>query len=277
MNKREVIQEKVLSIFSIYFSEDDKIEDILDIRPYDHDLDPAMFIEMLEETFEFENDEENSISEELYVSSLGEMIDIIERVWEEDKSNTKSNSGINKQDGTGKTLLHIYCQDERPEAVKQLVEQSKADIYIKDWDGLSAIYQAINYGNVKTTEYLVSKYGPDYSDDERKYSLLHAAVEAEKNNEALIDVILAAGGTIDIKDSNGVTPLLYAISYLKLETLKHLLRKGARKDIKVNHPNSDNNSKVTIEKVTDIYINEFEMEDDQLQIMKKMNEILKSY
>ena len=103
------------------------------------------------------------------------------------------------------------------------------DFYTQD--GESALMKAVRAGKLEVLRTLIS-HGADVNlQDARGSSSVHFFVEGNSDkDEMVLRELLVSGAQLELKNSNGETPLLYASQFGNLKTLKLLVSLGASKD-----------------------------------------------
>jgi len=114
----------------------------------------------------------------------------------------------------GKKRLQQLTQEKRKQLCKLLKIEDITAINTKDEKGNTLLYYAAHDGHQERTDFLL-RLGANpngIADDEdatiAKLTPLHVA--ALKGEQRIVELLLEAGATVDIKDSNGVTPLYLA-------------------------------------------------------------------
>jgi uncharacterized protein len=141
--------------------------------------------------------------------------------------------GVNDMDGTGLSLIGLLCQDDVPGLIKALVEDLNADARLVDGRGLLPIQHAILNGSIKVVEYLL-RFSKDMEDSSNRFgaSLLHFAAQAEEGADSIVNFLLARGASVNAKDNDGNTPLIFAAISGKNSVIQILLEAGADPSIR---------------------------------------------
>lgn len=130
----------------------------------------------------------------------------------------KAGADVDAGFNSGFTALR-YAVFEGHKDVVELLIKSGADVNAKDKGGLTALISAVNNGRKNIAELLV-KAGADSK------STLSWAVE---NNEYdAVRLIVELGADINAKDSEGISPLTYAMLYGRNDIEKFLRAAGAK-------------------------------------------------
>lgn len=172
--------------------------------------------------------------------------------------------------------LHQAVADGELEAVTTLlVNGEDVNSTDKNYQGITALFVAVENGNVEIVETLLNfgakidvrdnsnrtplmaldyntspdlirlllKHGADISAvDDSGNTVLHAA--AENDNSEIIEILINEGADINAQNEEGQTPLMVAAYYEVFETVKALLNSGA----KVNIRDNENETALTIAK-----------------------------
>lgn len=101
-------------------------------------------------------------------------------------------------------------------------------------EGYTPLMLAAYYGHIEMTTYLV-KNGA-VIDGKSKYGTPIMAATV-KNNEAIVDLLLANGADPNIQDTNGKTALLYCSTFGLNTIAEKLLKAGATTNLKDNTGN----------------------------------------
>lgn len=104
-----------------------------------------------------------------------------------------------------------------------------AQINAKTCSGDAAVHEAILYKNCKTLKILIDAGANIYETSyEGIRNLLLAAHVSNADETELVDILMAAGASFrGIRDSYGMTPLIYASSNGNIPLIKIFLREGA--------------------------------------------------
>ena len=92
---------------------------------------------------------------------------------------------------------------------------------------------AVRNGDVEAVEGLIKRGADPSLLDNHGWRLLHFAAAGADTN--MIDLILTHVSDIESKAANGATPLIIAVSHGKLQSVKHLLERGANPLTKDNY------------------------------------------
>ncbi|MFC3159443.1 hypothetical protein SAMN05443633_103358 [Chryseobacterium arachidis] len=114
------------------------------------------------------------------------------------------------------------------EEVKELMKQNPDIINQTNEGGFSPLILACYRGNIAVAEFLM-KNVKDINSGSAQGSALTASVF--KNNKELTQKLLANGANANLADSNGVTPLIYAVQLQDKDLVKILLENKANKNL----------------------------------------------
>ncbi|KAJ1673359.1 palmitoyltransferase akr1, partial [Spiromyces aspiralis] len=129
------------------------------------------------------------------------------------------------------TALHWASFNGAFEVVKYLISEAHVDPNQLDLRShASPVFWACNQGRLDILDYLLTHNASPAVRDSNNYSLLHAAVQV-KSPAILLYLVTsqwdAFGRTIDLTDSMGMTPLVWAVSFSHSVLVATLLRLGA--------------------------------------------------
>ncbi|OMJ12543.1 Palmitoyltransferase AKR1 [Smittium culicis] len=134
-------------------------------------------------------------------------------------------------DQQGCTALHWACINGHLNVVKYLVEIGHADINAAKGEMKAPpLFWACRQGHIKVCEYLLNNGALPSLTDAGGYSLLHVAVHSLSPTMLLYIAITqyhSFRGNLDLKDNNGVTPLMWAVYQGNLEQVSILIQLGA--------------------------------------------------
>jgi ankyrin repeat protein len=110
--------------------------------------------------------------------------------------------------------------------IKTLYTKNPALVNAKDSDfSRTVLMRAAENGYRDITEFLLSKgVSVDLKDKDGMTALIYAAMW---NQISVVEILIAKGAAVNIKDKAGMTPLHYAASNGHRETVEYLLLKGA--------------------------------------------------
>ena len=147
---------------------------------------------------------------------------------------TKYKCDINSQDSNGRTPLYYAVINNHLEVVRYFINEQHCDPMTKDNDGDTPLHIACHLSNIDIVHYLLStgkvnplasnKYGksPMLIIEYRRLPMLHLAARQGWMDIA-IDLITKYKCDINSQDSNGRTPLYYAVINNHLEVVKYLI------------------------------------------------------
>lgn len=142
------------------------------------------------------------------------------------------------QGGYGESTLHIAVRVGNLEIVKLLVEDHHVDLHEKDGCGYSPLHIAITGDNVGTVKYLLSKgadpndtVGDDSPDSEWEHSL-HLL---RTDNVEMAKTLVEGGANVDRRNSDRVTPLMWACSVRHVGVALYLISAGANVSYRCRH------------------------------------------
>lgn len=117
------------------------------------------------------------------------------------------------------------------EEMKALEAKSKDTINAKNAMGFTPIILAVYRGNVPVAEYLAPRVNNINYNSSNGTALAAAAI---KGQVALCELLLKNGADPNLADSNGATPLVYAVQFENKELVALLLQYKADKLYKDN-------------------------------------------
>jgi uncharacterized protein len=144
-------------------------------------------------------------------------------------------ANINAKNKKGQSALHQAIGFNTPEAVKQLISLG-AKVNIMDGEGNNLYYTLVKEyksgkGSIVRFNDIVNVLIQGGLSIQKDGLLLHLALS--KNDQALIEKLLAMGEDINAKDKEGYTVLHYAAMRAKdLDMVKFLINKGANPKLK---------------------------------------------
>ncbi|GAA5100765.1 ankyrin repeat domain-containing protein [Chryseobacterium ginsengisoli] len=112
--------------------------------------------------------------------------------------------------------------------VKELMKQNPDIINQNNENGFSPLILACYRGNVEVAKFLMDNV-KNVNSGSAQGSALTASVF--KNNKELTHKLLANGADANLADSNGVTPLIYAVQLQDKDLVKMLLENKANKNL----------------------------------------------
>ena len=148
---------------------------------------------------------------------------------------TKYKCDTNCKDSHGRTPLHYAVINNHLEVVRYFINEQHCDPMTKDNNGNTPLHYACRHRDIDIVRYLLStgKVNPlarnkdgeppmHIIDHRRRLPMLHLAAHQGWMDIA-IDLITKYRSDINIKDSNGRTPLHYAASSNHLEVVQYLI------------------------------------------------------
>ncbi len=146
--------------------------------------------------------------------------DIIERLFE-------AKADVNLKSGSlAMTPLHVAICNRHIEVIEYLVAK-KADLEATDFKGQRPLYLATSKKAIEAMNVLIDA-GADInalSGKDVKNTALHLAISL--NNLALVNLLLQKGADTEVRNSNRLLPLYFAVETAKTEIIETLLRNGA--------------------------------------------------
>ncbi|KAJ1823339.1 palmitoyltransferase akr1 [Coemansia sp. RSA 2675] len=134
-------------------------------------------------------------------------------------------------DSGGNAALHWATRNHSLRVLRYLVEEKGANINVRSTNyEATPLFWAISQGNLDAITYLVSSGANLALKDSSGNTALHAAVHALSIPVVIFVAcaqLVAVGGSVDVGDSGGVTPLMWATYQNKAEVVELLIRIGA--------------------------------------------------
>ncbi|KAJ2889909.1 palmitoyltransferase akr1, partial [Coemansia aciculifera] len=147
-------------------------------------------------------------------------------------------------DASGNAALHWATRSRELRVLRYLIEERGANINVRSTTyEATPLFWAISQGNLDAINYLVSNGANLALKDLSGNTPLHAAVHAISTPVVIFVAcaqLVAIGGSVDVGDSGGVTPLMWATYQNKPEIVELLIRIGA------NVNAQDNNGKTPL-------------------------------
>ncbi|KAJ1907166.1 palmitoyltransferase akr1 [Coemansia sp. IMI 209127] len=144
------------------------------------------------------------------------------------------NKGVSPEskDPQGNSLLHVAVLSNSIDLVRYLVEEKGVNVNVRSANfDVSPLFWAISHMRLNMVVYLLEHGADPTLVDSVGNTPMHASVHAGAES---ILVYLAAtqasasGCTVDVGDSQGVTPLMWAVYQRRMEIVEFLLRIGAK-------------------------------------------------
>ena len=125
---------------------------------------------------------------------------------------------VNAKNDRGSTALMIAASKGNFEIVKALLNRG-ADVNIQDTDGRTALLQALRNGHIAVAQLLLEK-GAN-TDDQALFLAVWMGYKA------IVDAMLTSGIDVNIRNTDGMTPLMIAAEAGHTDVVESLLNKGA--------------------------------------------------
>jgi len=143
---------------------------------------------------------------------------------------------VNQTDSEGKSVLFYAINRKDAENVKKLINVG-ANINLKDNSNNSIIDNAINVGNVEIINLLLQKNNialniVNSNEETPTISVLLSNKLTGTEKKEIIDKFIEKGSNINMVDSNGNSPIMYAIQKNHLSTVDLLINNGGDINIK---------------------------------------------
>ncbi|KAJ2800536.1 palmitoyltransferase akr1, partial [Coemansia furcata] len=147
-------------------------------------------------------------------------------------------------DSGGNSALHWATSGRSLRVLRYLVEERGANVNVRSTNyEATPLFWAISQGNLDAITYLISNGANLALKDSSGNTALHAAVHAVSIPVVIYVAcaqLAALGGSVDVGDSGGITPLTWATYQNKAEVVELLIRIGA------NVNSQDNNGKTPL-------------------------------
>ncbi|XP_067668072.1 serine/threonine-protein phosphatase 6 regulatory ankyrin repeat subunit A-like [Haliotis asinina] len=128
-------------------------------------------------------------------------------------------------DDQGRNILHAACHSDNVDIVENLLSREVGDIESRDKTGKTPVMYAVQHGNKKVVDLLVSK-GCDLSVvDDQGRNILHAACHSD-NVDIVENLLSREVGDIESRDKTGKTPVMYAVQHGNKKVVDLLVRHG---------------------------------------------------
>jgi ankyrin repeat protein len=161
------------------------------------------------------NDRNESKETPLIVASKNGHIDIVDILLGMARSEKEYNKLINQKDNMNYTSIMWASANGHADVVELLLSRGA------DTDSLLKL--ASEYGHTNVVKVLLNN-GINPNDPQNSDSILWASA---KGYTDVVELLLSSGADINFKDKNGLTPLILAAKYNKLDTVELLIAKGA--------------------------------------------------
>ncbi|XP_048952673.1 ankyrin repeat domain-containing protein 36B-like isoform X10 [Canis lupus dingo] len=134
-------------------------------------------------------------------------------------------ANINAVDYTNRSCLHLACANGHEDMVKLLVDR-KCQLNLRDVENTTALLKAVQSQDEACVDILL-KHGanPDLKDIKGNTALHYAALG---DNVTIAQKLLLKKVNMEIRNKDGLTPVLVALNENKEQMVKFLVGKGAR-------------------------------------------------
>ncbi len=122
-------------------------------------------------------------------------------------------------------LYHACARGVDVEIIKSLLDAG-ADLSIKDKDGFSPFYAAVDEENIEIVKYLLTR-GADVHELNGVNNLTALFPAANNGNLDIANVLIDAGININAKDNEGLSAIYEAFDNKQIAMIKFLISKGA--------------------------------------------------
>ena len=133
---------------------------------------------------------------------------------------------VDEKDPDGKPLLVLAARLEDAPLLGMLLDRSK-DINAASPAGLTALHSACIGGWTEGVELLLAK-GTNLHKREDKYNATPLCIASNLGHKPVVELLLAAGARLDVKDNEGHTPLQLAENAGHKEVAQLLREHGAK-------------------------------------------------
>lgn len=159
----------------------------------------------------------------LYCSNLGKKIAAKEPVYAEFRDSRNLLDAL--KEAKGKVALHYACARGDVSIVAYLVESIGLDVHVKDKEGNTPFFTAVEHGNLDLVRYFVDdRQLSALAMKDGNISALHLA--SNNNHIELMKYLLEKGCDIEKMSIYG-KPINWAVGSRHIEATKFLLEKGA--------------------------------------------------
>ena len=149
---------------------------------------------------------------------------------------TIENIDKNLQNRLGATPLHYIARTGDLEACKALIETAKANMEIKDLEGMTPLLIAVKLSRTDIIEYLIQKGANTDATNNKGQNALHIAAGCEQI-PIIREILQLTKLNLETKDQLGLTPLLFAVLNNYYPVVKFLIESGA--NVKATDNNGD--------------------------------------
>lgn len=134
-------------------------------------------------------------------------------------------SFISTAHATSSERLYYAAKGGYLQAAKDLIETKSASTSFANINGETALYAAVETGNLEMAEYLLDNHANINQANTERVTPLHIASRA--GNLEMVQFLLEKGAAVDATDNNGVTPLHEVAATGHFDIMQQLVIKGA--------------------------------------------------
>ena len=144
----------------------------------------------------------------------------------------KKGVDINYKDkNEGTPIMHAIGW--KQDYIVDLLLEKKADLTPANKDGMSVLHFALTEGSKAVTKKIINAGAPiNVKNSYGITPLMYAAGKGGKAKPEIVDLLIKKGAKIDIQDNDGSTAIMYAAGKGRLKTVNILLDAGADISIK---------------------------------------------
>jgi len=143
---------------------------------------------------------------------------------------------VNSKDSRGNTPLHNATSQNHLEVARLLISKH-ADINARSNEGFTPLSNAVDGGHMELAEFLILFGAKVNTKTKRRgYTPLHVAVWS--GAFAISDLLISEEADIEVRDVDGRTPLDWAVTGFKKDTIKLLISEGADVNARDNNFNT---------------------------------------